>query len=102
MMVDTHRAMNRTDRDVLQALEAQWDAYRRTLRAADQAAFDRLFEHAEAHATASSAYADARKGQQPQYIERAALVSMLIEQQMHIDDLEDRLDHLEADLNDAG
>lgn len=101
MMVDTYHAMNRTDRDVLQALEAQWDAYRRTLRAADQVAFDRLFEHAQAHASASSAYAAAsEEHHHHQYIERAALVSMLIEQQQHIADLEDRLDHLEADLND--
>lgn len=39
--------MNRTDRDVRQALEARWDAYRWSLRSADQVVFDRL-DHLEA------------------------------------------------------
>lgn len=99
MMADTHQATKRTGRNGLQAVEAQWDTYRRALRQTDQTVFDRLFEQAHAHATASKEHADAREAHHSQDIERAALVSMLIEQQKHIDDLEDRLDHLEADLN---
>lgn len=99
MMADIHQATNRTGRDVLQAVETRWNAYRQKLPQADQPVFDRLFEHAHAHATASREHADASEVHHSQYIERAALVSMLIEQQKHIDDLEDRLDHLEDDLN---
>ncbi|WP_458209275.1 hypothetical protein [Haladaptatus sp. NG-SE-30] len=55
--------------------------------------FDRLFESARAHA-------DAGGLQNHQSVEVTALVSILLEQQKQLDDLEDRLDHLEADLND--
>lgn len=99
MMADIHRPTNWADSDVLHAVETRWSAYRQGLGQADQPVFDRLFEHAHAHATASREHADAREVHHSQYIERAALVSMLIEQQKHIDDLEDRLDHLEDDLN---
>jgi hypothetical protein len=40
--------------------------------------------------------------QTPRFVEIPVLVSILIEQQKRIDDLEDRLDHLEDDLNDSG
>ncbi len=57
--------------------------------------FDRLFEYARAHADASGV-------QNHQFIEIPALISMVIEQQKQIEDLENRLDHLEDDLNDRG
>ncbi|ODR83382.1 hypothetical protein BG842_09695 [Haladaptatus sp. W1] len=84
---------NPTYRDALRTMESRWKHYRRALRHADQEVFDRLFEHARAHADASGFQND-------QFVEIPALVSMLLEQQKHIDDLEDRLDHLENDLND--
>ncbi len=74
-------------------MEERWDDYRRGLRHADQAVLDQLFEDARAHA-------DAGGLRNHQFVEMPALVSMLIEQQKRIDDLEDRLDHLERDLND--
>lgn len=83
---------NATYRDLLRAVESRWSDSRRALRREDQAAFDRLFEHARAHA-------DAGGLQNYQRVEVTVLVSVALEQQKRIDDLEDRLDHLEADLN---
>ncbi|EFW91053.1 hypothetical protein ZOD2009_15726 [Haladaptatus paucihalophilus DX253] len=74
-------------------MENRWGEYRRGLRRADQQVFDRLFEFARAHADASGL-------QTPRLVEIPALVSIILEQQKQIDDLEDRLDHLEQDLND--
>ncbi|GAA0258956.1 hypothetical protein ACFFQF_23640 [Haladaptatus pallidirubidus] len=82
---------NATYRDLLRAMESRWQEYRRALRHTDQAVFDRLFEYARAHADASGV-------QNHQFIEIPALVSMVIEQQKQIDDLEERLDHIEGDL----
>ena len=86
---------NTTYRDLLQAMESRWQEYRRALRYDDQGVFDRLFEYARAHADASGV-------QNHQFVEIPALVSMLIEQQKLIEDLEDRLDHVEDDLNGQG
>ena len=86
---------NTTYRDLLRAMESRWQEYRRALRYDDQAVFDRLFEYARAHADASGV-------QNHQFVEIPALISMLIEQQKQIDDLEDRLDHVEDDLNGQG
>jgi hypothetical protein len=104
MMADTHRVPTSIDRALLRALTAQWNEYRRALRPADQAVFDRLVEHAQAH-DASEAQMD--DGLQPQQfieqllVDQTALVSILIEQQKQLDDLDDRLDYLESDLNDG-
>ncbi|MCO8245297.1 hypothetical protein [Haladaptatus sp. AB643] len=38
----------------------------------------------------------------PLFVETPILISMLLEQQLQIDDLEERLDHIEDDLNDQG
>lgn len=70
--------------DSLDAMETRWDEYRRTLRGTDRAALDRLFEYARAHANAG-------RLQNHQPVETTGLVSMLVEQQKQIDDLEDRL-----------
>ena len=86
---------NSTYRELLRAMESRWGDYRRALRRADQAVFDRLFEYARAHADASGLL-------NHQFVEIPALVSMLIEQQKRLDDLEDRLAHVEDDLNDQG
>ena len=86
---------NTTYRDLLEAMESRWQEYRRALRYDDQGVFDRLFEYARAHA-------DAGGVQNHQFVEIPALISMMIEQQKQIDDLEDRLDHVEDDLNGQG
>ncbi|WP_458208681.1 hypothetical protein [Haladaptatus sp. NG-SE-30] len=76
-------------------IEAGWDKYRRALRPTDQAVFDRLFEYAQLHTDPSTVH-------KPLFVETPILISMLLEQQIQIDDLEERLDHLEEDLNGQG
>jgi hypothetical protein len=44
---------NPTYRDQLRRVEDEWGPYRRALRADDRPHFDRLFEHARAHADAA-------------------------------------------------
>lgn len=80
---------NPTFRDLLRALETRWADYRRALRYDDQAHFDRLFEHAAAHADAAG-YLNPGDPMEP------VLVSMLLEQQKAIDRLRDRLAAVEA------
>lgn len=84
---------NRTYRELVRTMEARWADFRRALRRDDQAAFDRLFEHARAHA-------DAGGMQNHPSTEEAVLLSIVLAQQLRLDDLDERLDHLEADLND--
>ena len=72
-----------------------WDEYRRALRPTDKAVFDRLLEYAQLHTDSSTVH-------KPLFVETPILVSILLEQQLQIDDLEDRLDHIEDDLNDQG
>ncbi|WP_433633594.1 hypothetical protein [Halomicrococcus sp. NG-SE-24] len=83
---------NPTYREMIRAMEDRWEDYRRALRHEDQVAFDRLFEHAHG-------YADAGGMQTHQPIEIAVLVSIALAHQQRIDDLEERLDALEDDLN---
>ncbi|ODR79879.1 hypothetical protein BG842_05055 [Haladaptatus sp. W1] len=72
-----------------------WDEYRRALRPTDQAVFDRLFEYAQLHTDPSTVH-------KLLFAETPILISMLLEQQLQIDDLEDRLDHVDDDLNGQG
>ena len=72
-----------------------WDEYRRALRPTDQEVFDRLCEYAYLHTDPSTVH-------KPLFVETPILISMLLEQQLQIDDLEERLDHLEEDLNGQG
>ena len=76
-------------------ITTRWDEYRRALRPTDQAVFDRLLEYAQLHTDPSAVH-------KPLFVETPILISMLLEQQIQIDDLEERLDHLEEDLNDRG
>ena len=76
---------NPTYRTVLTGLETQWHPYRRGLRRADQERFDRLFEHARAHADAAGNL----NHPEPFY---PLLVSILLEHERRIEALEDRLD----------
>ncbi|MFH5800857.1 hypothetical protein [Haladaptatus sp. CMAA 1911] len=70
-----------------------WDEYRRALRPTDQLVFDRLFEYAQLHTDPSTVH-------KPLFVETPIPISILLEQQKQIEDLEERLDHLEEDLND--
>ena len=74
-------------------IESRGDAYRRALRPTDQEVFDRLLEYAYLHTDPGTVH-------KPLFVETPILISMLLEQQLQIDDLEDRLDHIEDDLND--
>ncbi|MFH5801845.1 hypothetical protein [Haladaptatus sp. CMAA 1911] len=72
-----------------------WDEYRRALRPTDQAVFDRLFKYAQLHTDPSTVH-------KPLFVETPILISILIEQQRQLDDLADRLDHVEDDLHGQG
>ncbi|MFW5917855.1 MAG: hypothetical protein ACOCR0_00065 [Haloferacaceae archaeon] len=77
---------NPTHRDSLRRLEERWGDYRRGLRHRDQAHFDRLWEHAAAHADAAG-YQNAERTLD------LALVSIVLAQ-------ERRIAALEAELED--
>lgn len=79
---------NPTFRNALRGLENCWAAYRRGLRRPDQPHFDRLFEHARTHADASGYL----NHPEPMY---PLLVSIALEQEVRIAELEARLDALE-------
>jgi hypothetical protein len=75
---------NATYRDLLTGIEERWQPYRRALRHRNQAHFDRLFEHARAHADAGG-YLNHDEPLFP------ILVSMLLEQERRIQRLESQL-----------
>jgi hypothetical protein len=82
---------NPTFRDRLTRLEREWGDYRRALRREDEPHFDRLFEHARAHADACS------------YLNHdspivAVLLSVALEQEVERAALEARLDERDAEL----
>lgn len=81
---------NPTYRDVLQALDNQWSDYRRGLRREDQQCFDQLFAYIRAHADASG-YLNHTEPFYP------ALVSIDLEQEARLDELESRLEQLEEE-----
>jgi hypothetical protein len=80
---------NPTFRDTLTALERQWRPYRHALRRRDQPYFDRLFEHAYAHADAAG-HLNATDPVIP------VLVSIALAQERQIDTLRGRVAALEA------
>lgn len=82
---------NPTYRDLLRATEERWRPYRRALRRHDQDYFDRLFEHARAHA-------DAAGYLNHQSVEVPILVSVVLEQEKRIDDLESTVEDLTVSL----
>lgn len=82
---------NPTFRDLLPGLRGEWADYRRALRRRDREHFDRLFDHARAHADACG------------YLNHdspivAVLLSVALEQEAHIAELQDRLTALEENL----
>jgi len=80
---------NPTFRAVVNGTEQRWQAYRRALRHRDVDTFDRLFEHARAHADAAG-YLNTNEPRYP------LLVSVLLEQERRIHNLEQRLDEQEG------
>ena len=83
---------NPTYRDLIRALEGQWSDYRRGLRRKDQQHFDTLFEYMRAHADASGHL----NHTEPIY---PALLSIDLEQEARLADLEARLSRIEAKLD---
>ncbi|WP_136590958.1 hypothetical protein [Salinigranum halophilum] len=81
---------NPTYRDTIRGLEDQWQPYRRALRSNDQPHFDRLFEHARAHADASG-YLNHRLAEVP------LLISVVLEQERRLCELEQAVDEVEGD-----
>lgn len=73
---------NATFRHLLQGIRERWRGYRRALRARDQPHYDRLFEHADAHADASGY----RNPEDPM---DAVLLSMLLEHEKRLAELEE-------------
>lgn len=86
---------NQTYRDMLRAIEDRWGPYRRTLRRRDQPRFDQLFVYARNHADAAGML---------NHDDRFAplLVSIAIEQERRIDELEARITELEGSTSPDG
>jgi uncharacterized protein YceH (UPF0502 family) len=86
---------NPTYRDMLRAIEDRWGPYRRTLRRRDQPRFDQLFVYARNHADAAGVL---------NHDDRFAplLVSVAIEQERRIDELETRVAELESSTSPDG
>lgn len=86
--------MGRTDptyRDLVSGTEERWAPYRRALRRADEEHFDRLFEHARAHADAGG-YLNHRT------VEISILVSVALEHQKQLAEFEQQLAGFEQRL----
>lgn len=81
---------NPTYRDRLNAIEDDWQDYRRALRRERQPHFDALFEAARQHA-------DAAGNLNPHDPMHPVFVSMLLEQQRCIENLQRRVERLTAD-----
>ena len=81
---------NPTFRRVLDGLAQDWAPYRRGLRRAAQARYDRLLEYAREHADAST-YLNHSDPTVP------VLLSIDLEQERRLDDLEERLEALEEE-----
>lgn len=84
---------NPTYRDAIQALERRWDDFKRALRRRHQPRFERLFEYAQAHADAGG-YLNHDEPLFP------ILLSIDLEQETRLDELEDRITALEAERED--
>jgi hypothetical protein len=82
---DQHHRYLVADVGELDGLRDRWEPYRRCLRREDQERFDALFDGARRHA-------DACGHLNPHEPLSAVLLSMLVEQQRRIDELERRLD----------
>ena len=86
---------NPTYRDTLRAIEESWGPYRRTLRRRNQPRFDQLFVYARNHADAAGML-----NHEDRFT--PLLVSIAIEQERRIDELEARIDELEGPTSPDG
>ena len=84
-----------TYRDAVRSLERQWDDFKRALRRRDQPRFERLFEYAQRHADAGG-YLNHDEPLFP------ILISIDLEQEARLDELEDRIAELEAERETYG
>lgn len=85
---------NPTFRNVLRSLEDEWDPYRRALRYRDQQHFDQLLTYAREHADAGGQLNHA----EPMY---PVLVSIALEQEIRLAELQERVHALETDERDS-
>jgi hypothetical protein len=83
---------NPTFRDALRIVEDRWTDYRRALRRRDQPRFDQLFDYARDHADAGGLL-----NHDSPII--PALFSICLEQEAQIEALEQRVDTLEAHID---
>lgn len=81
---------NPTYRDAVRALRERWSGFERALRRRDKPAFERLFEHAREHADAGG-YLNHEEPLFP------ILVSVDLEQEKRLADLEERLAAVESE-----
>lgn len=81
---------NPTYRDAVRALRDRWSDFERALRRRDEPAFERLFEHARAHADAGG-YLNHEEPLFP------ILVSVDLEQEKRLAELEERLAAVESE-----
>lgn len=84
---------NPTYRDALGAVETRWEDYRRALRRRDQQHYDRLLRYAHDHADAAGHL----NHQNPLV---PALLSIDLEQERQLQDVQDRLADIEQRLAD--
>lgn len=84
---------NPTFRDAIRAIEERWSEFRRALRRRDQTRFDRLFEYVHKHADAAGLL----NHELPLV---PALFSIDLEQEVRLDQHDDRLDRYEGRLDD--
>jgi hypothetical protein len=78
---------NPTYRDQLAAVEDEWSAFRRVLRRQNKPRFDQLFVYARDHA-------DAAGNLNPADPLAPVWMSVVLEQERRIDELEDRVESL--------
>ncbi len=80
---------NPTFRDFLRRFEEEWQPFRRGLRRPHKQHFDRLFERARNHADAA-AYVNHRDP------ELAAVMAVLLDQEIELKELKERVEELEG------
>lgn len=85
---------NPTYRDTIEALERRWDDFKRALRHRDQPRFEQLFEYSRTHADAGG-YLNHDTPLFP------ILISIDLEQETRLDELEDRIATLEAERDEV-
>lgn len=81
---------NPTFRDMLRSLEETWQRFRRGLRRDERQEYDRLFEYAREHAD-SSGYLNPQEPMHPVFL------SIDLEQEKRLHELEDRVNELAAE-----